>query len=46
MIDRDAPFWPLVAEADRLIYGDYIGRRTATRRTNLELRRQLRQEAS
>jgi hypothetical protein len=29
--DPSAPFYGLVVEADRLIYADYISRRTATR---------------
>jgi hypothetical protein len=34
VIDPSAPFFPLVVEADRLIYAAYISRRTATRHAN------------
>jgi hypothetical protein len=36
VINVDAPFFPLVCEADRLIYADYISRRTATRQAHRE----------
>jgi hypothetical protein len=37
VINVNAPFFPLVVEADRIAWEQWIARRTASRRANAEL---------